>query len=243
LTQAFLSGTFFRSRKMDDKETPTTRPTVETDARFPSGEWVGFWLQKSVKGRQRMELQLAFSEGLVNGEGKDCVGQFTMRGHYDLQSGRVTIHKRYVRQHDVFYSGWAEEGKGIWGVWHLAKFDKGGFHIWPKGMADPTGSHLREEAEVPVEAEGERQLQPVGPGERERGCLKSGNLLAPVSHSDAVPLIRIPQPHQIDQANPRLRPDVGGSCEVNQRRDRPNRKSGGSGGFLGGSGERQRAVR
>ena len=138
-----------------------TEPLItETDSRFPSGEWMGFYLQPAVsRHRHRMDLHLAFQSGTFNGEGKDGVGEFLIKGRYDLKTGEVTFYKHYVRQHSVFYRGW-NEGKGIWGTWEITggagefRFsDKGGFHIWPKGMADPTGENLEAEAEVPDEAE------------------------------------------------------------------------------------------
>ena len=37
------------------------QPTdLETDPRFPSGRWTGFFLQKAVPGRHLMELRLQF---------------------------------------------------------------------------------------------------------------------------------------------------------------------------------------
>src|SRR5262249_52045762 len=47
------------------------------------------------------------------------------------------------------------EGKGIWGTWEMPSavdpaFMRGGFHIWPEGMADPTQPALSEEIEEPI---------------------------------------------------------------------------------------------
>jgi len=125
----------------------------ETDERFPSGEWKGFWLQRSLCSRRRgwMELHLSFSNGFVRGDGRDLIGDFTILGRYDVKSGEVTFTKAHA-DYDVFYKGWAELDKGIWGVWELP-LDRDGFHIWPKGMADPTGSTLKAEADSPVEEE------------------------------------------------------------------------------------------
>lgn len=133
---------------------------LELDSRFPSGEWVGFYLQPSVsRDRRRMNLCLTFQSGTFTGEGKDGVGEFIIHGRYDLKTGEVTFHKHYVRKHSVFYRGW-NEGKGIWGTWEIglraggfSYSDKGGFHIWPKGMADPTGEHLSAEEALPREVE------------------------------------------------------------------------------------------
>jgi hypothetical protein len=135
-----------------------TKPAVlETDPRFPTGPWVGFFLQREIPGRHLMELRLTFSQGRIMGEGRDWVGPFTVRGRYDLADGKCFWTKRYVGQHDVFYQGY-NEGKGIWGIWEFpfavhGISSKGGFHIWPEGMADPTGEHLTEEADVPYVAD------------------------------------------------------------------------------------------
>jgi hypothetical protein len=128
---------------------------LETDPRFPSGPWVGYFLQKQLPGKHLMELRLTFKSGAMTGEGRDWVGNFVLRGRYDLADGKCYWTKRYVAKHDVYYSGF-NEGKGIWGQWEIpaeknqgVRFH-GGFHIWPEGMGDPTDDHLREEAEEPV---------------------------------------------------------------------------------------------
>lgn len=143
---------------MDDSPTsdlPTdedSRPTVETDERFPSGRWLGFYLQRGVSGRQRMELHLQFSHGVLSGEGRDTIGEFLIRGSYDIEDGRCHWHKRYLARHDVFYQGY-NEGKGVWGLWEIATqwfSDQGGFHIWPEGMPDPTVQRDEASEDVPV---------------------------------------------------------------------------------------------
>ena len=99
---------------------PPQPDNLETDSRFPSGEWVDFYIQPSIsRDRRRMGLCLTFRSGLLTGEGMDGVGEFLIKGRYDLKSGEVTSHKYYVRQHSVFYRGW-NEGKGIWGVWEIS---------------------------------------------------------------------------------------------------------------------------
>ena len=131
---------------------------LETDPRFPSGPWTGFFLQKLLPGRHTMELRLTFRDGVMEGEGRDRVGHFLIRGRYGVTDGRCHWTKRYLGKHDVFYQGF-NEGKGIWGVWEIPSEppynQRGGFHIWPEGMADPTGSHLTEAAELPVTDEQE----------------------------------------------------------------------------------------
>ena len=49
-------------------------PPVETDPRFPSGPWQGFFLMAHSPGRHRMELHLSFRQGTMTGEGRDMIG-------------------------------------------------------------------------------------------------------------------------------------------------------------------------
>jgi hypothetical protein len=140
-----------------DKPPPehSSAPEVEQDSRFPSGRWIGFFLQKWNPGRHQMELILTFTNGVVTGEGRDAVGEFLIRGRYQTDDGKCHWHKRYVGKHDVFYQGFAE-GKGVWGTWEIGAPlypDRGGFHIWPEGMADPTQERLRESAGTPLSFE------------------------------------------------------------------------------------------
>jgi hypothetical protein len=130
---------------------------LETDSRFPSGPWAGFFLQKELPGRHYMELSLTFRQGTMTGEGRDRVGQFIIRGHYTIEDGKCWWNKRYVGKHDVFYQGY-NEGKGIWGTWEIPADSfgiryHGGFYIWPVGMGDASGQHLFEAADIPAPAE------------------------------------------------------------------------------------------
>jgi hypothetical protein len=113
-------------------ETPS-----EVDSRFPSGPWVGFWIQRSF-GKQKMSLYLSFREGRVSGAGSDIIGRFTMQGTYDLNTGRCLLTKQYELAHRLEYDG-ANQGDELWlwGIWQLPG-DRGGFHLWPKGQDDPT---------------------------------------------------------------------------------------------------------
>ena len=143
---------------------------LETDPRFPSGPWTGYFLQKQIPGKHLMELRLTFQNGGMTGEGRDWVGSFLIRGRYQVADGKCYWTKRYIGRHDVFYQGF-NEGKGIWGTWEIDSAEhghwRGGFHIWPEGMPDPTQRHLAEALPLPTpveeteEAE-ERTLQPVG---------------------------------------------------------------------------------
>ena len=113
------------------------QPPGETDPRFPSGPWQGFFLMAHLPGRHRMELHLSFRQGVMTGEGRDMIGPFLIRGKYNLDDGKCRWTKRYIGKHDVAYQGY-NEGKGIWGVWEIPPTSRGGFHIWPSAMGDPT---------------------------------------------------------------------------------------------------------
>ena len=132
-------------------------PELEGDPRFPSGRWTGFFLQKELPGKHMMELDLSFSQGNLKGEGRDRVGDFVLTGRYPLGDGKCHWTKRYVGKHDVFYEGF-NEGKGIWGVWQIPPSHgdggyRGGFNIWPEGMADPTNSSLHTALNLPTPVE------------------------------------------------------------------------------------------
>jgi hypothetical protein len=128
------------------------RPDLEEDHRFPSGPWKGFFLQPELPGRHWMELDLTFRRGLLRGEGRDWVGPFHFRGRYDVETGRCSWTKQYVGRHALYYQGY-NEGKGIWGTWEWNRPDpwRGGFHIWPVAMGDPTRPALAEALELPAE--------------------------------------------------------------------------------------------
>ena len=117
---------------------------AESDPRFPSGPWTGFWMQRGLPTRPRMQVALAFSGGKVSGSGRDAVGIFEMAGTYELVHGRCLLVKQYLGAHRVIYEG-ANEGDGqwLWGVWRLPS-ETGGFHLWPVGEEDPTQLRKRE---------------------------------------------------------------------------------------------------
>jgi hypothetical protein len=152
----------------DSPDTPL-KPGAETDPRFPSGPWQGFFLMPSWPGRHTMELHLDFRQAVMSGEGRDMIGEFLIRGKYNIDDGKCHWTKQYIGKHDVFYQGY-NEGKGIWGVWDIPPTWRGGFHIWPTAMGDPTFPRLTEALDTPVEFEPAREvegleveeLQPVG---------------------------------------------------------------------------------
>jgi hypothetical protein len=135
---------------MSESEDQTEKqPPNETDSRFPSGPWIGFWIQRGI-GKHRMSLSLQFVDGCLKGQGRDVVGTFAFDGSYDLKSGRVIMTKQYLGAHQVQYDG-ANNGDGlwIWGVWNIRSM-RGGFHLWPEGQPDPTQKHLEAEEPAPV---------------------------------------------------------------------------------------------
>jgi hypothetical protein len=145
------------------------KPPIEADPRFPSGEWKGFWLQRGFPGRQWMALSLEFRAGNVTGEGRDLVGDFLLNGTYALDTGKCSLIKTYVGRYSVVYDGANEnDGKWIWGVWKLP-LDTGGFHIWPKGEADPTLHRKSAQQALPAAAPTEKKLVPIGAAEDAEG--------------------------------------------------------------------------
>ena len=102
------------------------KSSLETDPRFPSGPWQGFFLMAHLPGRHKMELHLSFQQGAMTGEGRDMIGPFLIRGKYNLHDGRCSWSKRYIGKHDVAYQGY-NEGKGIWGLWEIPPSCAGDF--------------------------------------------------------------------------------------------------------------------
>jgi len=128
-----------------------SKPELEQDSRFPSGPWTGFFLQPTRPGRHWMELTLIFRGGIVQGEGRDVVGKFNIKGRYEVSDGKCRWTKVYVGKHSLFYNGY-NEGRGIWGLWEQTPEWKGGFHIWPMGMSDPSRPTLAKTQKLPSPA-------------------------------------------------------------------------------------------
>src|ERR1700691_2560590 len=97
---------------MENNSDNSPKPAVESDPRFPSGPWEGFWIQRGM-GKQQMSLSLAFLDGRVAGSGRDIIGRFDFDGTYDLKTGRVTMTKKYEGAHRVDYDG-ANQNDGMW---------------------------------------------------------------------------------------------------------------------------------
>jgi hypothetical protein len=147
---------------------PADANAPETDSRFVSGRWRGFYIQSGTRGKQ--ELILRFAGGVVSGEGRDPAGGFVVKGSYDTERGRAWINKVYPT-HVVEYDGHAEPSAersvngGIWGTWQIryigAPADRGGFHIWPEG--EGLGDERELKAERPMPA-AKVEFVPVGVG-------------------------------------------------------------------------------
>jgi hypothetical protein len=117
---------------------PYLSASLESDPRFPTGPWTGFFQQKAIPGKHQTDLELRFADGELEGEGRDWVGAYTVRGTYDRATGRCEWWKKYRGKHSVAYTGF-NQGRGIWGVWEINALaglirDKGVFHLWPEGM-------------------------------------------------------------------------------------------------------------
>jgi hypothetical protein len=54
---------------------------------FPSGQWVGFYTYARGSRKHLMDLILEFKNGVMKGEGADCIGLFVISGNYSAQSG------------------------------------------------------------------------------------------------------------------------------------------------------------
>ena len=159
-------------------------PTFETDPRFPSGPWTGFFLQPGTPERHWMELDLTFRDGVMAGAGRDRVGKFAVSGRYHLDDGKAHWDKTYLRAHSIAYAGY-NEGKGIWGTWDYQSNWRGGFLIWPVAMGDPTKQTLTVAVDAPREAEApapaEPAPEPVEAAPAERELVPAGAALKPGS--------------------------------------------------------------
>lgn len=126
---------------------------METDPRFPSGPWTGYFLMPHTgKKRHATDLKLSFASGVLTGTGRDFVGPYSVHGTYAVSDGKCHWIKQYLGKHRVFYTGY-NEGRGIWGTWEIVATHgntTGGFHIWPEAFGDPTQETLTEEAELPA---------------------------------------------------------------------------------------------
>jgi hypothetical protein len=109
---------------------------LETDDRFTSGEWRGYYFYPGSSQRHWMRLWLTFQPpDVLQGEGHDYVGAFTFLGCFERQTGACRWTKHYVGKHDVQYAGQAGP-LGIHGVWTIESFWSGAFRLWPDHLGD-----------------------------------------------------------------------------------------------------------
>lgn len=120
---------------------------MEQDARFPSGEWNGFYLESHQPKRGWMHLYLNFENGQITGEGTDYVGPWNAKGIYNLESGRCQWTKQYLGKHQVDYRGVVGDN-GIQGEWTIS-YLTGAFHIWPRSMGFLNEMYLENELHEP----------------------------------------------------------------------------------------------
>lgn len=125
-------------------------PVAETDPRFGSGRYRGFYVQFGIRTAQ--EMTLSFAGGRVTGWGLDPVGRFDVTGSYDVDRGRALWTKHYPGRHTVHYDVTAEVQHGMWGLWQIRGYlgDRGGFQLWPVGGNGAT-EQREAEASPPVE--------------------------------------------------------------------------------------------
>lgn len=100
----------------------------------------------------------------MNGEGRDRIGPFLIRGRYNLDDGKCRWTKKYIGKHDVAYHGY-NEGKGIWGIWEIPPSWRGGFQIWPTAIGDPTLVRLARAIDEPARPDFDQDVEAVEVGE------------------------------------------------------------------------------
>ena len=103
--------------------------TFESDPRYPSGPWEGFWTQAGKVSS--MKLYLEFVAGRVRGEGSDRVGAFDITGRYWPHRDRIVLRKAYHGKHTVWYRG-KPFSPYLKGQWNIASPPASGlWRIWP----------------------------------------------------------------------------------------------------------------
>ncbi|CAC5424568.1 unnamed protein product [Mytilus coruscus] len=77
--------------------------TKDTKSNGRNGHWSGFYNQHN--RQHQFELDIAFLEEKVTGEGIDKIGKFTITGTLDVSSRSIEFSKQYTGAHSVEYSG------------------------------------------------------------------------------------------------------------------------------------------
>ncbi len=104
-------------------------PQTESHHLLPSGNWEGFYHYYFDRHKHHKRLIIDFTNGIMEGTGADDIGHFSWSGIYDLNTLTCSALKIYGT-HRVTYEGHIDEN-GIWGLWQIDPFSRGGFHIWP----------------------------------------------------------------------------------------------------------------
>lgn len=103
---------------MDDPSNPAGTYTAQCE---------GWWEQGHLGRQEMVDLTLQFRGEEINGNGRDMVGLFTLRGTLNAQ-GEVSLVKQYLGKHSVKYFG-RYDGEGILsGEWRIF-FDHGHWAI------------------------------------------------------------------------------------------------------------------
>jgi hypothetical protein len=122
-------------------------PSVEGQIREDGHRWTGYYTYGTggqAGEKNRMDLVLVMDGGRIRGTGSDAeVGSFEIDGTYRSGSNELEFVKRYPKRPDIRYTGFFEEGYGIWGKWRgglsrsaVTVRSRGEFHIWPCGGGD-----------------------------------------------------------------------------------------------------------
>lgn len=99
---------------------------IQRKARL-SGKWAGQYTQYNKA--HAFEQELMFSSGRLSGDGSDGVGQFKVKGSYDIETGELNWIKSYIGRHNVEYTG-IFDGSEITGTWRIHS-DGGAFKMTP----------------------------------------------------------------------------------------------------------------
>jgi hypothetical protein len=121
-----------------------------SDESLPNGPWKGFYVHSGRSDRHRMDLSLTFRNATMRGDGSDDIGKFIIQGRFDLKKKEFWWTKQYVGRHSVFYKGFKDGFKGIWGTWEIGPKDRGGFKIWPVASGENADGQEANAVEQPV---------------------------------------------------------------------------------------------
>ena len=102
-----------------------------------------------------MDMTLTFENGVLQGEGRDDIDRFVLRGTYE--ANEAVLIKDYWGLPSVCHRGFRDGFKtALWGVWEIPQKTKvtGGFKIWSLGSADAEDLPETKAEEKPIKAVG-----------------------------------------------------------------------------------------